>query len=379
MAQAEMIERSFVAPSGVFWPSAHAASCVALPDGSLIASWFAGSREGAPDVAIWAARYHDAKWSAPWAVIDTPGRSDGNSVLWMDGAGTLRIWYVTMEGRGWATCPVRERCSHDGGLTWDEARYIRREWGWMVRNEPIWFRESLLMPMYDERDWSSFVLVSDDSGETWRESRHLRGGRGIIQPALAEQADGWILMLLRSRAGAVYAARSEDGLTWSTPAATRLANPNSAVELIRLRSGALLAVYNASTSTRTPLRVDSPMTAAPAGARGATLRRDRASSRIRPQSRTTRAFTCCTRGIDARSCTSRSTRRGYAAEGTEHVLRALGRGRGWALPECQPVSGADLVGRDDEECAEQHERNADQGGVHRPAYCTVSEACMPFW
>jgi predicted neuraminidase len=164
------------------------------------------------------------------------------------------MWYVTMEGRGWATCPVRERRSHDGGRTWSEAVDIRREWGWMVRNEPIVFGRRTVMPMYDERDWSSFVLVSDDGGDAWRESERLRGGRGIIQPAVAPANDG-LVMLLRSRAGAVYRSRSADGLAWSPPEPTQLPNPNSAVELIALRSGALLAVYNPSTHARTPLRV----------------------------------------------------------------------------------------------------------------------------
>jgi predicted neuraminidase len=154
---------------------------------------------------------------------------------------------------------VRERRSHDGGLTWSDAVDIRREWGWMVRNEPIVFGDCIIMPMYDERDWSSFVLASDDGGDAWRESERLRGGRGTasrgtIQPAVAPANDG-LVMLLRSRAGAVYRSRSVDGLAWSPPDWTDLPNPNSAVELIALRSGALLAVYNPTTHARTPLRV----------------------------------------------------------------------------------------------------------------------------
>jgi predicted neuraminidase len=108
--------------------------------------------------------------------------------------------------------------------------------------------------MYDERDWSSFVLASDDGGETWSESMRLRGGRGIIQPAIAPANDG-LVMLLRSRAGAIYRSRSADGLAWSPPGPTSLPNPNSAVELIALQSGALLAVYNPATHARSPLRV----------------------------------------------------------------------------------------------------------------------------
>jgi predicted neuraminidase len=163
------------------------------------------------------------------------------------------MWYVTMEGRGWATCPVRERRSSDGGRTWSDDAYVRREWGWMVRNEPVRWRGLTVMPMYDERDWSSFVLASDDGGETWRESTRLRGGRGVIQPAVAACGNG-LAMLLRSRAGAVYHSRSDDALTWSAPEPAPLPNPNSAVELAALSSGALLAVYNHSERLRTPLR-----------------------------------------------------------------------------------------------------------------------------
>jgi predicted neuraminidase len=108
--------------------------------------------------------------------------------------------------------------------------------------------------MYDERDWSSFVLASDDGGETWHESNRLRGGRGIIQPAVASTGED-LVMLLRSRAGAVYTSRSVEGLAWSPPERTALPNPNSAVELIALRSGALMAVYNPSPHARSPLRV----------------------------------------------------------------------------------------------------------------------------
>jgi predicted neuraminidase len=238
------------------WPSAHAASVVALPGGRLLASWFAGSREGAPDVAIVIANFDGERWSEPRVAIDTPGRSDGNSVLWVDPAGVLRIWYVTMEGRGWATCPVRERRSHDGGETWPDAAYVREKHGWMVRNEPLRHAGRVLMPMYDERDWTAFVLQSGD-GEAWtRSPKVYEKGTGLIQPAIAPAGDGRLLMLLRSTAGAVYAARSldETGTAWTAPQRTPLPNPNSAVELIRLDSGTLLCVYNPTERGRTPLR-----------------------------------------------------------------------------------------------------------------------------
>ncbi len=247
----------FIVEPGSLWPSAHAASIVELPGGTLLASWFAGSREGAPDAAIWTAERTAAGWSDPTKVIDTPGFSNGNSVLWLDGEGDLRIWYVTMEGRGWASCPVRERRSPDRGKTWGPDSYIRREPGWMVRNEPVRWNDLLLMPMYDERDWTSFVLVSQDGGQSWAESERLQAKVGIIQPTLAELRDGRLLMFLRTTAGVIDRSHSADGsgLRWTKPQPTSLPNPNSAVDLIRLQSGALLLVYNPVKRARSPLRV----------------------------------------------------------------------------------------------------------------------------
>jgi predicted neuraminidase len=252
-----MFAQDFVRAPGARWPSAHAASAVLLPDGSLIASWFAGSREGAPDAAIWGGRWRPGQgWSEPRMLAGTPGLPDGNSVLWLDRAGSLRLWYVTMEAAGWATCVVRERRSPDLGLTWTPDTYVRREWGWMVRNEPLRWRNWLLMPMYDERDWSSFALASEDGGETWRESARLRANAGIIQPALASLGDGGVLAFMRSRAGVVYRARClrDCPLGWSAPEPAGLPNPNSAIELIGLASGRLLAVFNPTTRGRSPLR-----------------------------------------------------------------------------------------------------------------------------
>ena len=256
--------REFIVEPGAFWPSAHAASVVEL-DRGLLASWFAGSREGAPDASIWTAERSDAGWSDPTKIIDTPNCSDGNSVLWLDGEGHLRIWYVTMEGRGWASCPVRERRSPDHGRTWSNDSYVRQEHGWMVRNEPIRWNDLLLMPMYDERDWSAFVLISGDGGRSWAASERLRpdagpdvdSGVGIIQPALAKLQDGRLLMFLRSTGGAVYRSHSLDGTGqhWSSPEPAPLPNPNCAVDLIRLQSGALLLVYNPTRRGRSPLRV----------------------------------------------------------------------------------------------------------------------------
>ena len=47
----------------------------------------------------------------------------------------------------------------------------------------------------------------------------------------------------------------DGGDTWSPGVDTEFPNPNAAVEFIRLKSGALLLIYNNSMGDRTPLRM----------------------------------------------------------------------------------------------------------------------------
>jgi hypothetical protein len=42
----------------------HASTLVELKGGDVMAAWFAGTKEGAPDVAIYGAWLHDGAWSA---------------------------------------------------------------------------------------------------------------------------------------------------------------------------------------------------------------------------------------------------------------------------------------------------------------------------
>ena len=43
-------------------PSCHASTVLPLPDGTVLTAWFAGQREGADDVGIWAAIRKDDAW-----------------------------------------------------------------------------------------------------------------------------------------------------------------------------------------------------------------------------------------------------------------------------------------------------------------------------
>src|SRR5205085_6242271 len=51
------------------FPSAHASTIVETRAG-LVAAWFGGAREGAPDVGIWSARREKSGWTAPVEVAN---------------------------------------------------------------------------------------------------------------------------------------------------------------------------------------------------------------------------------------------------------------------------------------------------------------------
>ena len=62
------------------FPSCHGSTLAELPNGDVLAAWYAGSREGAKDVAIFTARrfYGSEAWIEPEIVVNTPDCSEGN-------------------------------------------------------------------------------------------------------------------------------------------------------------------------------------------------------------------------------------------------------------------------------------------------------------
>jgi predicted neuraminidase len=86
-------------------PSCHAATLTALPNGDLLAAWYAGSREAASDVAIYGARLSQGSvvWSEPFMLANTPGHPEGNPVLFTAPDGGVWLFYVTLTG-DWSAC-----------------------------------------------------------------------------------------------------------------------------------------------------------------------------------------------------------------------------------------------------------------------------------
>ena len=103
-------------------PSCHASTIVELKGGDLMAAWFGGTREGAPDVGIWTSRRTAGGWSAPTQAIKEPDIAMYNPVLFHNGAGLLWLYYKFGSTPGsWAAARMS---SQDEGITWTETEHL---------------------------------------------------------------------------------------------------------------------------------------------------------------------------------------------------------------------------------------------------------------
>jgi len=128
-----MFESRFIFDEIPQRPSCHCASMAELPGGELLATWYAGTHEGHPDVAILCARLPSGAraWTAPEVLVDIPGRPGGNTVVFHDGERTLLHFYNIIEGEGWrsAMLYLDRSIPLDEGRTWAGRHNLETEAG----------------------------------------------------------------------------------------------------------------------------------------------------------------------------------------------------------------------------------------------------------
>jgi len=256
-------------PAALWDRRCHGSTITELENGDLFAAWYEGSYETASDVVIAGARRRAgaAGWDAVQTLAATPGRSEGNPVLFAPPGGVLWLFYATMIEPTWDKCVLKYKTSRDNGLTWSDPVVLRAQLGWLYRNKAIVLSTGrYVLPIYDEAKLHSMMLLSDDHGRTWRASGPILSSPANIHPTVVELADGSLLCYARyfasglghivSGRGHIWQARSTDGgETWSPATLTAIKNPNSGIDLTRLASGALALAFNDSYDKRTPLNL----------------------------------------------------------------------------------------------------------------------------
>ena len=255
------------------YPESHGSTIVELPNGDLLAAWYAGSREKGSDVAILAVRRrlgHD-QWGAPFVLANDPQRSEGNPALFVDEQGTVWLFYNVMygsgegrtrQGTGWTSCKIHYKTSTDGGLTWRTPCTLTEEWGYITRCKPLQLKNGdILLPTHDERDWSSLFFIAEKGEPIWSTGQRIDCGGGFhwgnIEPTAIQRSDGDLLCFMRAggpETRRIWQSESFDrGRTWTRPVTVSLPNPDAAVDLLRLANGHVILAFNNSTVARSPL------------------------------------------------------------------------------------------------------------------------------
>jgi predicted neuraminidase len=252
-----------VCPENGPFPFSHGSTLVELQDGTLFCAWYAGGREKGDDVAIVGAEMPlgAQTWTEPRVLVDTSGKSEGNPVLFLAPDGVLHLYYQTMygsgegstrPGTGWTTCKIKVITSTDRGATWSDERILTDELGYLTRNRvEVLGDGTWLLPVHDERDWTTRNLRSTTGGTTWELTDRIDCGLGFkegnIEPALLQLQNGQVLCYMRAGGDGNRAWQSvsgDGGQSWSDPVESRVPNPNAALDLLRLANGHVVMALN---------------------------------------------------------------------------------------------------------------------------------------
>lgn len=246
-------KKELIFPFGVISDS-HAPNIVELPDGELFAVWYAAKPRD-PSAAIWGSRKpHGAdEWDKPWIINYVSDHSNKNPVLYLNKDNKLLLFW-TEEARWykWKIDVVRMKTSDDMGRTWSKPRDISPS-GFLTRNHPIRLNDGrIILPIYTDWSTSSAVITSTDGGLTWTRPDYILFLLGI-QPTIIQRSDSSLYTIMRTGTWPRLAWEAESynmGKTWKNQKLSSVKNPGSSLEMLKLRNGHVVLIFNDSKTTR---------------------------------------------------------------------------------------------------------------------------------
>jgi predicted neuraminidase len=246
-------------------PSVHAASLIPTKDGAVRAFWFAGSREGAPDVVINTSVFDPqaGRWSAPTIVMDRVSAEKGlsryiaklgNPVPARMADGRMQLFFVTVSIGGWAGSSISSIISDDEGLTWDRPQRLISSplinLSTLVKSPAVAFADGRLgLPAYHEWIGRFGEFLRIEASQVI-DKRRMSSGRGAIQPVVFADGPQEAQAFFRqtrpaSQPKQIPVSETKDaGQSWVITKDLAIPNPNSALAALTLANGTKLMVLN---------------------------------------------------------------------------------------------------------------------------------------
>lgn len=258
-------------------PAAHSSSLLAMPakhPDAVMAFWFAGTRESAPDIGIAASGFERTtqQWRAARFVVNrqTLGqqlgfgvRRLGNPVAWLDGQGRVHLFVVATGPGGWAASRIVQLRQSQADqtleqLTLEVVRVLPLSWwfnvSFLVRTAPMPLQDGgMVLPVYFELGLKYPVALRFDARGELLDMARISARPHMLQPALVALGESNWLALMRDqrRDGRVTAAQTLDaGLHWQDLPDLALTNPDASVAAIALTPGQLWLAHNSSVGSR---------------------------------------------------------------------------------------------------------------------------------
>ena len=258
-------------------PSAHAASLLAMPKNhrcALMAFWFAGQRESAPDVQIAQSCFERAsqQWLPARFVVNRFDFGDqlghglrrlGNPVSWLDQSGKIHLFVVATGWGGWAAGRILHVRQSDSGINptapeFASPKILPLSWLWntsyLVRGAPMPLADGgMILPVYFELGIKYPVALRFDARGDFKGMTRISHRTNTLQPNLVAVGESHWLALMRDNRidGHVAIAQTTNaGQDWQDVPQTQLINPDTSVAALALAPDRLLLAHNSSPRSR---------------------------------------------------------------------------------------------------------------------------------
>ncbi len=241
-----------VAPVGPQNPRNSEADIIQLTDGALLLGWtefYAGSGadHGPARISGKVSKDGGRTWGEKHTLIENDGGCNVMEVNFLRlKNGHIALFYCQKNSES-TDCRVMMRSSGNEGKTWDGAKELSPAdtYTGLTNGRSIRLKSGRILLEAWEGGYS-YCYLSDDEGETWRESQRVKPADGSWEPACIELKDGRVLLLTRTGMGGQYQSISEDGgATWSELKPSALKGTAAPVSLSRIpTTGDILAIWN---------------------------------------------------------------------------------------------------------------------------------------